>query len=71
MYKRWRMPPSSNSDGQSVPDQKLPHNDALVITALLANYEVGRIFIDSGSSTNILFGEAYDQMQLGDMPLEK
>ncbi|KAL0394308.1 UNVERIFIED_CONTAM: hypothetical protein Slati_4397000 [Sesamum latifolium] len=50
---------------------KNSHNDALVIMALLANYEVGRIFIDSGSSTNILFGEAYDQMQLGDIPLEK
>ncbi|KAL0445892.1 UNVERIFIED_CONTAM: hypothetical protein Slati_1717100 [Sesamum latifolium] len=47
------------------------HNDALVITALLANYEVGYIFIDSGSSTDILFGEVYDQMQLGNIPLEK
>ncbi|KAL0416351.1 UNVERIFIED_CONTAM: hypothetical protein Slati_3467000 [Sesamum latifolium] len=47
------------------------HNDALVITAILANYEVGRIFIDSGSSANILFGEAYDQMQLGDISLKK
>ncbi|KAL0463123.1 UNVERIFIED_CONTAM: hypothetical protein Slati_0199900 [Sesamum latifolium] len=47
------------------------HNDALVITAILANYEVGRIFIDSGSSADILFGEAYDQMQLGDISLEK
>ncbi|KAL0458472.1 UNVERIFIED_CONTAM: hypothetical protein Slati_0474400 [Sesamum latifolium] len=47
------------------------HNDALVITAVLANYEVGHIFIDSGSSADILFGEAYDQMQLGDVSLEK
>ncbi|KAL0345727.1 UNVERIFIED_CONTAM: hypothetical protein Sradi_4404000 [Sesamum radiatum] len=47
------------------------HNDALVITAILANYEVGRMFIDSGSSTDILFGEAYDQMQLDDVSLEK
>ncbi|KAL0416411.1 UNVERIFIED_CONTAM: hypothetical protein Slati_3473000 [Sesamum latifolium] len=47
------------------------HNDALVITALLANYEVERIFIDSGSSADILFGEAFDQMQLGDTPLEE
>ncbi|KAL0446596.1 UNVERIFIED_CONTAM: hypothetical protein Slati_1787500 [Sesamum latifolium] len=47
------------------------HNDALVITAILANYEVGRIFIDSESSVDILFGEAYDQMQLGDVSLEK
>ncbi|KAL0445003.1 UNVERIFIED_CONTAM: hypothetical protein Slati_2223000 [Sesamum latifolium] len=41
---------------------KNSHNDALVITALLANYGVGRIFIDSGSSVDILFGEAYDQI---------
>ncbi|KAL0445185.1 UNVERIFIED_CONTAM: hypothetical protein Slati_2241200 [Sesamum latifolium] len=47
------------------------HNDALVITAMIANYEVGCIFIDSGSTADILFGEAYDQMQLGDVSLEK
>ncbi|KAL0461370.1 UNVERIFIED_CONTAM: Retrovirus-related Pol polyprotein from transposon opus [Sesamum latifolium] len=47
------------------------HNDALVITAMLANYDIGRIFIDSGSSADILFGEAYDQIQLGDVSLEK
>ncbi|KAL0462416.1 UNVERIFIED_CONTAM: hypothetical protein Slati_0129200 [Sesamum latifolium] len=35
------------------------HNDAPVITAILANYEIRRIFIDSGSSADILFGEAY------------
>ncbi|KAL0440622.1 UNVERIFIED_CONTAM: hypothetical protein Sradi_0001100 [Sesamum radiatum] len=50
---------------------KNAHKDALVITVLLANYEVGCIFIDSGSSTDILFGDVYDQMQLGDTPLEK
>ncbi|KAL0405625.1 UNVERIFIED_CONTAM: hypothetical protein Slati_3876400 [Sesamum latifolium] len=49
---------------------RIPGNDALVITALLANYEIERVFIDSGSSTDIRFGEAYDQMQLGDAPLE-
>ncbi|KAL0311472.1 UNVERIFIED_CONTAM: hypothetical protein Sangu_2441900 [Sesamum angustifolium] len=46
-------------------------NDALVIRALLTNYEVGRVFIDSGSSADILFGKAYDQMQLGNDPLDK
>ncbi|KAK4388450.1 hypothetical protein Sango_2451600 [Sesamum angolense] len=44
------------------------HNDVLVITALLANYEVGCIFIGSGSLTDILFGEAYDQIRLRDIP---
>ncbi|KAL0458429.1 UNVERIFIED_CONTAM: hypothetical protein Slati_0470100 [Sesamum latifolium] len=49
---------------------RIPGNDTLVITALLANYEIERVFIDSVSSADILFGEAYDQMQLGDAPLE-
>ncbi|KAL0283575.1 UNVERIFIED_CONTAM: hypothetical protein Sradi_7223900 [Sesamum radiatum] len=47
------------------------HNDAVVITAMIANYEVGRIFIDSRSSADILFGEVYNQMQLGEVSLEK
>ncbi|KAL0455773.1 UNVERIFIED_CONTAM: hypothetical protein Slati_0916500 [Sesamum latifolium] len=48
----------------------MPGNDALVITTLLANYEIERVFIDSGNSVDILFGEAYDQMQLGEVPLK-
>ncbi|KAL0367083.1 UNVERIFIED_CONTAM: hypothetical protein Sradi_3598400 [Sesamum radiatum] len=48
---------------------KIPGNNALVITTLLVNYEIERVFIDLGSSANILFGEAYDQMQLADVPL--
>ncbi|KAL0313414.1 UNVERIFIED_CONTAM: Transposon Ty3-G Gag-Pol polyprotein [Sesamum radiatum] len=47
------------------------HNDALVITDVLAKYEVGHIFIDCRSSADILFGEAYDQMQLGDVLLNE
>ncbi|KAL0434298.1 UNVERIFIED_CONTAM: hypothetical protein Slati_2764100 [Sesamum latifolium] len=47
---------------------KNSHNDALVITALLANYEAGRIFIDSGSSANILFGEARNDPSSRDDP---
>ncbi|KAL0305087.1 UNVERIFIED_CONTAM: hypothetical protein Sangu_3051800 [Sesamum angustifolium] len=49
---------------------KTQGNDALVITALLANYEIECVFIDSGSSADILFGKAYDQLQLGDAPLK-
>ncbi|KAL0294003.1 UNVERIFIED_CONTAM: hypothetical protein Sradi_6908200 [Sesamum radiatum] len=41
---------------------RIPGYNALVITALLANYEIDRVFIDSGSSADILFREAYDQM---------
>ncbi|KAL0451512.1 UNVERIFIED_CONTAM: hypothetical protein Slati_1129300 [Sesamum latifolium] len=49
---------------------RVPGNDALVITALLANYEIERVFISLGNSPDILFGEAYNQMQLGDFPLK-
>ncbi|XP_073302916.1 uncharacterized protein [Primulina huaijiensis] len=41
-----------------------PHNDALVVTATLANYDVARIFIDNGSSVNVLFKSTLDQMKV-------
>ncbi|KAL0411423.1 UNVERIFIED_CONTAM: hypothetical protein Slati_3732000 [Sesamum latifolium] len=47
-----------------------PHNDTLVISATVANYTVKRIFVDSGSSMDILFLKVYRQMKLGDIPLE-
>ncbi|XP_075497452.1 uncharacterized protein LOC142534465 [Primulina tabacum] len=40
------------------------HNDALVVTATIANYDVVRIFIDNGSSVNILFKRTMDQMKV-------
>ncbi|XP_073136786.1 uncharacterized protein [Henckelia pumila] len=46
------------------------HNDALVIRAMVANYDVARIFVDSGSSINFLFQEAIDQMDLGQYKME-
>ncbi|XP_073034850.1 uncharacterized protein [Primulina eburnea] len=41
-----------------------PHNDALVVTAAVANYDVARIFIDNGSSVNILFKSTLDKMKV-------
>ncbi|KAL0430404.1 UNVERIFIED_CONTAM: hypothetical protein Sradi_0666400 [Sesamum radiatum] len=52
-------------------EPRIPDSDALVITILLANYEIELVFVDSDSSIDILFGETYDQMQLGDVPLER
>ncbi|XP_073121675.1 uncharacterized protein [Henckelia pumila] len=46
------------------------HNDALVIRAIVANYDVARIFVDSGSSVNVLFQEAINQMDLGQYKME-
>ncbi|XP_073020195.1 uncharacterized protein [Primulina eburnea] len=47
----------------------LPHNDALVIQEKVANYDIRRVFVDSGSSVNIIFQEALDQMNLEDYQL--
>ncbi|KAK4407828.1 hypothetical protein Sango_0363800 [Sesamum angolense] len=69
--RRMKPPPRNPEPGLGTKGPKNSHNDALVMTALHANYEVGRIFIDSRSSADILFGKAYGQMQLGDIPLEK
>lgn len=37
---------------------------------MLANYEVARIFVNSGSFVNVLFKEAMDQMELGEYKVE-
>lgn len=39
-----------------------PHEDALVITAEIDGYDVKRVLIDSGSSTDVLFLEALRKM---------
>ncbi|XP_075475735.1 uncharacterized protein LOC142510596 [Primulina tabacum] len=41
-----------------------PHNDALLVTLIVANYDVARIFVDTGSSVNILFKRTLDQMKV-------
>ncbi|XP_073061687.1 uncharacterized protein [Primulina eburnea] len=41
-----------------------PHNDALVVMATVSNYDVARIFIDNGSSVNILFKSTLDKMKV-------
>lgn len=46
-----------------------PHNDTLVICVAIANYEVVRILVDSGSFVNVLFRQAFDQMCLEDTSL--
>ncbi|XP_075478807.1 uncharacterized protein LOC142519657 [Primulina tabacum] len=48
----------------------LPHNDALVIQARVANYDVLRVFVDNGSSVNVIFKEALVQMDLQEYQFE-
>ena len=41
-----------------------PHDDAIVITLLIAGYSTRRVLIDNGSSADILYYPAFQQMNL-------
>ncbi|GFZ11592.1 hypothetical protein Acr_22g0009900 [Actinidia rufa] len=45
----------------------LPHDDILVISTTIANFNVQRILIDNGSSADILFISAFDKMKMGEI----
>ena len=42
-----------------------PHDDAIVITLFIADYSTRRVLIDNGSSADILYYPAFQQMNLG------
>ncbi|XP_073057009.1 uncharacterized protein [Primulina eburnea] len=48
----------------------LLHNDALVIQARVANYDILRVFVESGSSVNVISKDAFMQMDLQGYHLE-
>ncbi|XP_075473370.1 uncharacterized protein LOC142504379 [Primulina tabacum] len=48
----------------------LPHSDTLVIQARVANYDILRVFVDSGSSVNVIFKDVFAQMDLQGFHLE-
>ncbi|KAK2996935.1 hypothetical protein RJ639_026503 [Escallonia herrerae] len=43
---------------------KTPHDDPLVITIKAGNFDVKRVLIDNGSSTEILFHDAFEKMNI-------
>ena len=42
-----------------------PHDDAIVITLLITDYTTRRVLVDNGSSADILYYLAFQQMRLG------
>ena len=42
-----------------------PHNDPLVVRAIVANTTVHRVLIDNGSSADIIFASAFEKMGIG------
>ena len=47
-----------------------PHNDPLVIRAVVANKTIHRVLVDNGSSVDIIFASAFDKMDIGKERLE-
>ena len=47
-----------------------PHDDPLVICAIVANTTVHRVLVDNGSSADIIFASAFDKMGIGREKLE-
>ena len=47
-----------------------PHNDPLVIRAVMANKTIHRVIVDNGSSTDIIFASTFDKMGIGRERLE-
>ncbi|GFY81140.1 hypothetical protein Acr_01g0009490 [Actinidia rufa] len=43
----------------------LPHDDALVVAAVISNFNVQRILVDNESSADILFTSAVNKMKIG------
>ena len=48
-----------------------PHDDPLVIKAVVANKTIHRVLVDNGSSTDIIFSSAFDKMGIGREKLEQ
>ena len=47
-----------------------PHDDPLVMRALVANKTIHRVLVDNGSSADIIFGSTFDKMGIGKEKLE-
>ncbi|KAL0355702.1 UNVERIFIED_CONTAM: hypothetical protein Sradi_4017100 [Sesamum radiatum] len=47
------------------------NNDALVISATLSNFWVKKVLVDSGSSTDIIFYDAYAQLGIDNAQVRK
>ena len=47
-----------------------PHDDPLVVRAIVANTTVHRVFVDNGSSVDIIFASDFDKMGIGREKLE-
>ena len=48
-----------------------PHDDPMVIKAIMANKKIHRVLVDNGSSADIIFASDFDKMGIGREKLEQ
>ncbi|GKV32493.1 hypothetical protein SLEP1_g41093 [Rubroshorea leprosula] len=66
--------PGSSVDYKRVegePDIMMPHADPFVATVHIGNHNINKVFIDTGSSPDILYWSCFQKMQLNPSSLQK
>ncbi|XP_020417849.1 uncharacterized protein LOC109948606 [Prunus persica] len=48
-----------------------PHDDPMIIRAEIADYDVGRVLIDTGSSVSVIFAEAFREKGINDSQVNR
>ncbi|KAK3001180.1 hypothetical protein RJ639_020854 [Escallonia herrerae] len=63
--------PTISFSEDEIGDIKTPHDDPLVVTLRMGNFDVKRILVDNGSSAEVLFYEAFQKMNIPSDRLRK
>ncbi|GKV39829.1 hypothetical protein SLEP1_g47544 [Rubroshorea leprosula] len=63
--------PADYKRAEGEPDIMMPHADPFVATVHIGNYNVNKVFIDTGSSPDILYWSCFQKMQLNPSSLQK
>ncbi|KAK3033701.1 hypothetical protein RJ639_033925 [Escallonia herrerae] len=63
--------PTISFSEDEIGDIKTPHDDPLVVTLRVGNFDVKRILVDNGSSAEVLFYEAFPKMNIPSDRLRK
>ncbi|KAK2997736.1 hypothetical protein RJ639_024902 [Escallonia herrerae] len=56
--------PTISFSDDDVGDTRIPHEDPLVVTLRVGNFDMKRILVDNGSSAEVLFYEAFQKMNI-------
>ncbi|GKV38404.1 hypothetical protein SLEP1_g46318 [Rubroshorea leprosula] len=63
--------PADYKRAEGEPDIMMPHADPFVATIHIGNHNVNKVFIDTGSSPDILYWGCFQKMQLNPSSLQK